>query len=228
MLCFLTSPPFEPLRAASVLRLSQKSLFLLLLASRRRIDEVSHLARRCSRKAGVVSIPWVPGYVPKHYTSNFKCPIPTISVMDSVSSSALLLCPVRALNVYLARSREWLDDIPVAISPHTPLWSCSSSGVRLDKVELTRWFVSLVSDFLSHEQLPEDVRIGPHQMRKLAASASKQAGQDEATVRKVMGFSSLAILRKNYHSEIPPLDTPCVLPGGTFIPAEYNYTSDSD
>ena len=41
LLRFLTSPPFEPLRAASVLRLSQKFLFLLLLASGRRIDEVS-------------------------------------------------------------------------------------------------------------------------------------------------------------------------------------------
>ena len=52
-------------------------------------------------------------------------------------------------------------------------------GACLDKVELTHWFGALVSDFLTHVRLPTDVKIGPQQMRKLAASLSKQAGQDE-------------------------------------------------
>ena len=83
------------------------------------------------------------------------------------------------------------------------IWSCLSSGVRLVKAELTLWFVILVNEFLSHGRLPGDVKIRPHQMWKLAALPSKQAGQDEATVRKVMGslfwlFSGRTTIQRSF------------------------------
>ena len=59
-------------------------------------------------------------------------------------------------------------------------------------------------------------QITPHQMRKFAASYSHQVGHDEEKVQVVMGFSSLKVLRKNYQADVPPLEYPCVLPGGSF------------
>ena len=71
--------------------------------------------------------------------------------------------------------------------------------------------------------------MGPHQMRKFAASYSLHLGHDTEVVRKKMGFSSLSILKKNYLGpSVPPLLMPCVLPGGSHIPPRVDDLSESD
>ena len=49
-------------------------------------------------------------------------------------------------------------------------------------------------------------------MRKLGASHSKNVGHDENLLKRVMGFSSLNINRKNFIAGVPPLNIACVLP----------------
>ena len=89
-------------------------------------------------------------------------------------------------------------------------------------------FISVVKDALSDAGLSTSLPIGPHQVRKLAASHSRRAGRDEQALRRLMGFSSVSILRKNYVSEVTPLNVACVLPGGPFFPPRDYDLSDSD
>ena len=88
--------------------------------------------------------------------------------------------------------------------------------------------MALVRDALSDAGSPVPAKVGPHQMRKFAASLSLQVGQDEDLVRKNMGFSSVRILRKNYVAKVPPLKVACSLPGGPFLPQGHSEISDSD
>ena len=98
------------------------------------------------------------------------------------------------------------------------LWSSPGSGKALDKDYLSKIFKTLVEDSRKHFKKKGKVAIGPHDVRKFAASYASQVGQDEELVRKVRGFSSVKIMRKNYIASVPHLKMHCVLPGGSFIP----------
>ena len=99
----------------------------------------------------------------------------------------------------------------------------------MSQLMLTKYFKRLVMDSIFFNDLScSQVQITPHQMRKFAASYSREVGQDEETVRVAMGFSSVSILRKNYQASVPPLRFPCVLPGGSFSHAVHNISSSDD
>ena len=165
---------------------------------------------------------------PKFIPSEFRAPTPSISSMDSAHSSDRLLCPVRAFRIYLERSQEWLDGVPLLLRLHSSLWSFPDSGVQVPTCVLSSWFRNLVVDSQRLNGLPVPKDIGPHQVRKLAASYARKAGQAEPLVQRVMGFSSRVILRKNYVADVPPIHFPCVLPGGTFLPRRIHDMSSSD
>ena len=129
-------------------------------------------------------------------------------------------CPARAFLTYIRVSSSWSV---VSSQGHNNLWFLPKSRGPLSVRKVTKLFSSLVEDCRLFYGLSIDLSIGPHQMRKLAASYAHLVGQDEDTV-KDMGFSSVSTLRKHYVGDVPPLRLPCVLPGGPFFPEP----SDSD
>ena len=76
----------------------------------------------------------------------------------------------------------------------------------------------MVKDALLDTGHPVNISIGPHQMRKLGASHSRNVGHNEELLKNVMGFSSVSILRKNYIPRLPPLTIAGVLPGSPYLP----------
>ena len=227
LLDFLQTSRFEPLELAPFPCLVQKTLCLLLLASGRRISEVANLSRdfQVSTSGLSLILDWVPGFTPKRFTAGFQPPCPSIAFLADDGSSDLTLCPVRAYKLLLARSSSWQQPRGTR---HGFLWSHPSKGSPLSIPQLTGLFIGVVKDSLVSSGLSSPPSIGPHQMRKLAASLSHSVGQDEDTVRINMGFSSVTILRKNYVAKVPPLRVACVLPGGPFIPDSDLCMSDSD
>ena len=98
VLRFLNSGSFEPLRAAPLRALSKKVLFLLALATAKRVGELQALSH-------IVSfVSYAPEFVAKS-ESLFRS-IPRSFLVKSLSDFAaglvvdLLLCPVRALLVF--------------------------------------------------------------------------------------------------------------------------------
>lgn len=229
LLQFLRGPLFEPIESCSFLRLSQKTLCLLLLASGRRIGDIANLSRGPLPLASGDRFPllWVAGYVPKNHTPAYKTAPPSIRRMKSAVPEDLLLCPVRCLSAYLARTGDLLDDVPLHLR-HPYLWIKPRSVVQWSKDSLTKCFVNVVRDSRLYNDIAVPVEIGPHQMRKFSASYASLVGQAELNVRKVMGFSSLKIFRKNYVAWVPPLLVSCVLPGGPFLARNIHDLSDSD
>ena len=107
----LTGAPYEPLRTCEERFLAQKTLFLLALASAKRIGELHALSYRVShtRDWGEVSFAFVTGFVAKTQDPSSLAPrfegftVPALPNARK-NHNRRLLCPVRAVKVYLYRT----------------------------------------------------------------------------------------------------------------------------
>ena len=227
VLDYLKSDSFEPLESANLTLLTQKALFLILLASGRRKGEIANLSRDFIRHDdSSVELVWVPSFLPKHHTPDFQPAYPSISRLNSSRVTDRLLCPVRAYITYLDRSQIWWDRNQDD-EHHTCLWTIPSSTIRASPDYLSNLIGALVGESRRFSGEPS-VEVGIHQIRKLAASHSIQACQNEQTIKEKMGFSEVNILRKNYIAQVSNLKVACVLPGGTFISKRAHDLSESD
>ena len=107
----LTGAPYEPLRTCEERFLAQKTLFLLALASAKRIGELHALSHRVSHTRGwaEVSFSFVPGFVAKTQDPSSLAPrfegfsVPALPNARK-NRNGRLLCPVRAVRCYLDRT----------------------------------------------------------------------------------------------------------------------------
>ena len=106
-----TGAPYEPLLTCEERFLAQKTLFLLALASAERIGELHALSYRVShtRGWGEVSFSFVTGFVAKTQDPSSLAPrfegfsVPALPNARN-NRNGRLLCPVRAVKVYLDRT----------------------------------------------------------------------------------------------------------------------------
>ena len=107
----LTGAPYEPLRMFEERFLAQKTLFLLALASAKRIGELHALSYRVyhTRNWGEVSFSYVMGFVAKTQDPSSLAPqfegfsVPALPNARN-NRNGRLLCPVRAVRLYLDRT----------------------------------------------------------------------------------------------------------------------------
>ena len=210
---YLNSSKFEPLGLKAITVVQQKLLVLMLLATGRRIDEVAHFSLKidCDSENSQVRLSWLDGYSPKHYTSNFMPKMPVIEALDSNVPGDILLCPRRALLTFVEMRK---DSVNHPSNKH-PLW--------LDSTDvLSKLFSSIVVRARESAQRRDTVPIGPHQMRKLAASYSAKMLNDnkamETLLLERMGYKSMKIIKKCYIAHVPDLNYKCVVPLGTYNP----------
>ena len=103
----LRLPPYEPLEQASLRDLSKKTLFLLALATAKRVGELQALSNIIHRQGQHMVLSYLPEFIAK--TESLANPLPRTFVLKSLkdfvggSQDELLLCPVRALEIYLER-----------------------------------------------------------------------------------------------------------------------------
>ena len=109
----LTNQPYEPIREAEKRFLAQKTLFLIALASAKRVGEFHALSYRVSHTTDwkEVSFSFVPGFVAKTQGQSSFDPrfenftIPALPKSSS-SPNGRLLCPVRVIKRYLDRTAQ--------------------------------------------------------------------------------------------------------------------------
>ena len=109
VLLALMEPPFEPLSEATLRNMTKKTLFLLSLASAKRIGEIQALSSNVARRGLDMSVSFLPEFVAK--TESESNPIPRHFTVRALTDFAAgleeeLLCPVRALETYLQRTRK--------------------------------------------------------------------------------------------------------------------------
>ena len=109
----LTGAPYESVRDAEERFLAHKPLFLVALASAKRVDKLHALSYHVSHSVGwkEVSFGFVPGFVAKTQDqSSFDPRFESFTVpalpQSRDSTNGRLLCPVRAVKCYLARTAQ--------------------------------------------------------------------------------------------------------------------------
>ena len=134
VLRFLNTASFEPLRTASLRALSQKVLFLLDLATAKRVGKLHALSRVVSFVGSDACLSYVPEFVAK--SESLTRSIPRSFLVRSLSDFAagldddLLLCPVRALRIYLDRTLSLAPGRhSLFISPRCPTRAMSKNAV---------------------------------------------------------------------------------------------------
>ena len=110
VLTYLVSPAYEPLSQASFRALTLKTLFLLALATAKRVGELQPLSSIVTFVGADACLSYIPQFVAK--SESLTRSIPRSFLVKSLTDFAagldtdLLLCPVRALHLYLLRARS--------------------------------------------------------------------------------------------------------------------------
>ena len=207
LLIYLKVGPFEPLQEARGDLLLQKTLVLLLLASGRRISEIAHISKKSRVCDGRIILQWLPYFRAKHDSKDFRPEDPSISRLESRDDSDLLLCPVRAWSIYSSR---W-GSVPT-VANDSCFW-------HFNQPHLSYVIRKLLRDSRKFTGALDQVKVGPHHLRKLAASYShtflRQSVEDDKVLMNRMGSASMSVLKRCYISEVSPLKFPCVFPLGT-------------
>ena len=142
----LTGAPYEPLWTCEERFLAQKTLFLLALASAKRIGELHALSYRVAhtRDWGEVSFAFVTGFVAKTQDPSSLAPrfegftVPALTNARK-NRNGRLLCPVRAVKVYLDRT-----------APHRPrcerlFVTAGRSKKEISKTTVSFWLRKTIS-----------------------------------------------------------------------------------
>ena len=163
VLASLATSPYEPMHEAPLEQLTFKTVFLVAAASARRRSELHALT---SQKGfirfdpdGVHLLP-DPSFLAKNQSPSFspqEIYLPSIASTSTVREDRVL-CPVRALKWYLARTKPVRKSSQLFLIPRRPYAPAS-------KDTLSRWIVQLIRP---HAQ-PEE-RVKAHDVRAHAAS----------------------------------------------------------
>ena len=134
VLRFLSGPPFEPLSSCSLRDLIQKVLFLVSLATARRVGELQAVSLDVSLSGSDLCLSYLPEFRVK--TESSANPLPHSFCVRSLSDfvgdlpDELLLGPVRALRHYVSRvSSVSPHPRTLFVSPRSPSRSLSKNAL---------------------------------------------------------------------------------------------------
>ena len=134
VLRFLRGPPFEPLSSCSLRDLTQKVLFLVSLATARQVGELQAVSRDVSFSGSDIYLSYLPEFRAKTESSANSLPrsfcVHSLSDFVGDLPDELLLCPVRALRLYLSRISS-ISPHPrtLFVSPRSPSLSLSKNAL---------------------------------------------------------------------------------------------------
>ena len=143
VISFLWGAPFEPPSSCSLRDLTRKVLFLVALATARRVGEFHTLSAVVSSSGGDLFLSYLLEFWAKAESEAhpFPCSFCVRSLEDFVGDllEELLLCPVRALRCYLSRTSSSLRVLVLSLSLlvlFRRMLSFSSFGVLLRRLTL--------------------------------------------------------------------------------------------
>ena len=130
---YLSGPPFEPLADASIRNKIRKALFLLAMATAKRVGELQALSFSVSRRGDDLVLHYDPFFLAK--TESVSNPLPRSVIVQSLADFVgdlpeWALCPVRAVR-YLRRAARSVEFTPsrLFVSPSDPRRSMSKNAM---------------------------------------------------------------------------------------------------
>ena len=198
VLTYLVSPAFEPLSRASFRALTMKTLFLLALATAKRVGELQALSSVVTFVAGDACLSYIPQFVAK--SESLTRSIPRSFLVKSLADFAagldddLLLCPVRALRLYLPRARS--------LSPgrHRLFVSPRRPTRHLSKNALSFFLREVIS--AAGATRPQVGPLPAHEVRSVSTSVAFHRNWSVSSVLESATWSSSSVFSSFYLRDI--------------------------
>ena len=194
VLRFLLSNAFEPLRQALLRALTKKVLFLLALATAKRVGEIQALSRFVSFRRGDACLSYVLEFVDK--SESLSSSIPRSFLVKSLSDFAvgleddLLLCPVRALCIYLDRTLSLVPNRRrLFVSPSCPMRALSKNAVSFFLGEIIHG---------AEATRPEVGAVRAHDIRGVSTSVAFHRNWSVSAVFDAATWSSSSVFTSFY------------------------------
>ncbi|MCG8069891.1 MAG: hypothetical protein JAY84_18765 [Candidatus Thiodiazotropha taylori] len=169
----LCKGPYEPMSKASLLHLTQKTVFLLTLATAGRVSEIHALAMdpehlRFNESDGSVSLRTQSGFIAKNQLPSVCSPeilVPNLARSVSDKDFNRMLCPVRALKLYLRKTESIRNNRKRLFLP-------IRGNHDITKGSISGWISSVIR--LAYKSISKvkfsSLRVKPHELRALSTS----------------------------------------------------------
>ena len=205
VLNYLMDSPFEPIKRCRPEDLTLKTLFLLLLASGRRISEIHALIAsdsciRFARDNSEVRLLTEPGFLAKNQKPGEKSApiiIPALAPVTGKEAPDRTLCPVRALHAYMKWSME--PDVRKKrrrLFIHFDL----EKTKEVDSRQLSRWMLRLVDRAYEwgNRARPEKKIFRTHDVRGISTSWASYNGVDVEEIMRAAFWKSNTTFHSHY------------------------------
>ena len=193
---FLSGPPFEPLARASFIDKTKKALFLLAMATAKRVSELQALSFSVSFQGEDLVLYYDPFFRAK--TKSVTNPLPRSVVVPSLSDFAgnlpeRLHCPVRAIK-YLRKAARSPSFIPprLFVSPKNPKRSMSKNAMSFYLRQLI-----VDSGAVSSTRPPR-----AHDIRGIATSLNYYSNLSLTSLMQVATWKSKRVFASRYLKEV--------------------------
>ncbi|XP_056316727.1 LOW QUALITY PROTEIN: uncharacterized protein LOC130231264 [Danio aesculapii] len=192
----LTRAPFEPLEDIPIKLISLKTALLLALVSAKRVGELHALSvhQACmdfSRDDDRVKLLPNPAFVPKVSDSAYNCSAIELHAFHSPphlsaeESKLHTLCPVRALRLYVNRTRSFRRSDQLFVS-----WATRRKGEAVSSQRLSHWIVEAIELAYTSRGLRSPEGLRAHSSRGIATSWALFRGISVRDICKAASWSS--------------------------------------
>ena len=196
MLRALSKAPFEPLYQVPLKFLSAKVALLLALTSAKRVSDLSALsvAPSCLQIQGDGSSAVLrpnPAFMPKVITSSFRSRVITLDGFfppphtSEEEATSHLLCPVRALSCYIARTATLRRSQRLFVHHRE-----HSIGQPLSAQRLSHWLCEAVSQAYVSSGVDPPENIKAHSIRRISTSTALHGGMTVVDICTAASWSS--------------------------------------
>ena len=195
----LMSDAYEPLESQTLRTLTKKVLFLVALATAKRVGELQGLSNVVSSLGEDLVVSYMPFFLAK--TESCLNPLPRSFVVKSLASFAFgleegsLLCPVRALRIYLKRTKGLSKrSSALFVSPRCPTRAISKNAISF----FLREVISGAGAVRGSEGQP----LRAHSIRGVSASVAFLRNQSVSKVLEAASWKTNSVFASFYFKDI--------------------------
>ena len=201
VLKYVSSPAFEPISSCSLRELTKRTLFLLSLATAKRVGELQAVSKVVSFAGEDIHLSFLPEFVAK--TESERNPLPRSFVVKSLNSfvgnmpEELLLCPVRALKVYINKTKGLLPH------PRTLFVSPRNPSRPLSKNAISYFLREVISQAPGSEASPgPSARPRAHSIRAMATSVAFLRNYSVSAILEAATWKSHSVFSSFYLRDV--------------------------
>ncbi len=145
-----------------------------------------------------------PGYVPKVPTTPFRDQVVNLQALPSEEAdpALALLCPVRALRIYVTRTRS--------VRSSEQLFVChggQQKGKAVSKQRLAHWIVEAVALAYQSQGEPCPLGVRAHSTRSVASTHALAHGASLADICRAAGWATPNTFARFYNLRVEPVSS---------------------